>query len=208
MSERDTCSRQRGRRSGKPLQETHATHRSSCSKPSFSSRTVRARTRSAPINERSRSTRAARRRRTVWRGSTSPRVTSRRALHFSSEQSSSRPRRGAVHATLARVYRRLGDRETALHSAELARELLPEVPLNDPVVAAVGEESVSLVGLQKRTVDAESRPVQRRSRGARSPSAPRRPTSITTSPTTCRGSLVSRRRRRSIAKRSRDSPVM
>jgi len=67
------------------------------------------------------------------------------------------PEAGAVHATLARVYRRLGDRETALRSAALARQLLPEVPLDDPVMASVGNEAVSVVGLQKRAVEAERR---------------------------------------------------
>ena len=72
------------------------------------------------------------------------------------------PLSGAIHSTLARLHRRLGDREEAVRSAALARKLHPEVPLNDPVMAAVGEEAVSVVGLQNRAVEAESRGEPRR----------------------------------------------
>ena len=67
------------------------------------------------------------------------------------------PSAGAVQATLARLYRRQGDREAALRSAALARTLHPEVPLDDPVMAAVGNEAESVVGLQTRAVEAEAR---------------------------------------------------
>lgn len=67
------------------------------------------------------------------------------------------PEAGAVQATLARLYRRLGDRERALEAAALARELHPEVTLDDPVMASVAEEAVSVVGLQSRAVEAAAR---------------------------------------------------
>ena len=57
------------------------------------------------------------------------------------------PDAGAIRATLARLYRGLGDREKALAEAERARDLEPEVSLNDPVMAEVAEEAVSVVGL-------------------------------------------------------------
>lgn len=75
------------------------------------------------------------------------------------------PSSGAVRATLARLYRRLGDRDRALEAAALARELHPEVPLDDPTMAAVAEEAVSVVGLQSRAVTAESRGETRRAEG-------------------------------------------
>lgn len=67
------------------------------------------------------------------------------------------PQAGAIQATLARLYRRQGDREKALRAATLARTLHPEVTLDDPVMAAVGEEGVSIVGIQSRAVEAESK---------------------------------------------------
>ena len=67
------------------------------------------------------------------------------------------PDAGAIRATLARLYRRLGDREKALAEAERARDLEPEVGLNDPVMAEVAEEAVSVVGLQDRAGKLEER---------------------------------------------------
>ena len=66
------------------------------------------------------------------------------------------PDSGSVQATLARAYRRIGDREKAMVAAERARRLHPDVSLDDPVMAAVTEEAVSIVGYQTRAASAEA----------------------------------------------------
>ncbi|HXV65569.1 MAG TPA: tetratricopeptide repeat protein [Vicinamibacteria bacterium] len=67
------------------------------------------------------------------------------------------PEAGAIQALLARAYLQAGNREAATRAAALARTLHPEVPLDDPVMAAVLEEAVSVSGLQSRAVEAEAR---------------------------------------------------
>jgi Flp pilus assembly protein TadD len=67
------------------------------------------------------------------------------------------PDAGSIQATLARAYQRSGAREEARRIAGLARGLRNEVILDDRVMASVNEEAVSLVGLQRRAAEAESR---------------------------------------------------
>ena len=67
------------------------------------------------------------------------------------------PDAGAIQATLARAQSRAGHKEEALAVSKLARALTPEVTLDDPVMARVLEEAVSLVGYQRRAAEAEAR---------------------------------------------------
>jgi tetratricopeptide (TPR) repeat protein len=77
------------------------------------------------------------------------------------------PSAGAIRASLARAYRRSGDRERAQVEAQAASQLHPQVSLDDPVMAAVTEEGVSLVGLQERAIAAEERGEPRRAEALR-----------------------------------------
>jgi len=79
------------------------------------------------------------------------------SLEYLEKAAALEPDAGAIRATLSRVYRRLGERDRALDAAALAKELHPEVPLDDPVMAAVAERAVSVVGLQSRAVEADRR---------------------------------------------------
>ncbi|MGH9322362.1 MAG: tetratricopeptide repeat protein [Vicinamibacteria bacterium] len=67
------------------------------------------------------------------------------------------PDSGGIQAALARARQRAGKRGEARAAAELARALHPEVVLEDPVMAGVSEEAVSLVGYQKRAAEAEAK---------------------------------------------------
>jgi tetratricopeptide (TPR) repeat protein len=67
------------------------------------------------------------------------------------------PDSGSIQAMLARAYQRAGEGERARVAAERARALPLDVSLDDPVMSAVLEESVSVAGYQRRAVEAESR---------------------------------------------------
>ena len=65
------------------------------------------------------------------------------------------PESGSIQATLARVFRRLGQEDQANRATRHARMLHPDVDVDDPVLAAVTEQWVSLAGHQARALRAE-----------------------------------------------------
>lgn len=66
------------------------------------------------------------------------------------------PRAGPVRAELARLYARQGEAEAARQAAAASRRLPDVVPVDDPVLTAVWEESVSARGYQERALRAEA----------------------------------------------------
>ena len=66
------------------------------------------------------------------------------------------PRSGPVQAELARLYTRQGDPEAARAAGAAARRLPDLVPVDDPVLTAVWDESVSARGIQERALRAEA----------------------------------------------------
>ena len=54
---------------------------------------------------------------------------------------------GAIHASLAQVYRRLGDKEAMTQEAQLASELRGAIAIDDPVHYQMRKESVSSISL-------------------------------------------------------------
>ncbi len=65
------------------------------------------------------------------------------------------PEAGSIQATLSQLYHRLGREQEATEAARRARRLHPDIDVRDPVLAAVTEEAVSIVGYQHRALDAE-----------------------------------------------------
>ena len=66
------------------------------------------------------------------------------------------PRAGPVQAELARLYTRQGDAEAARQAGAAARQLPDLVPVEDPVLTKVWDESVSARGYQDRALRAEA----------------------------------------------------
>lgn len=65
------------------------------------------------------------------------------------------PESGAVAAALARVYRQTGDGERARAAAERARGLDHDLMISDPVMDAVNQLAVSVIGKERRAFAAE-----------------------------------------------------
>ena len=65
------------------------------------------------------------------------------------------PQSGAVAAALARVYRRTGDGERARAAAERARGLDHDLLISDPLIDAVNQVAVSVIGKERRAFAAE-----------------------------------------------------
>ena len=65
------------------------------------------------------------------------------------------PESGAVAAALARVYRRTGDAERARAAAERARGLDHDLLISDPLIDAVNQVAVSVIGKERRAFAAE-----------------------------------------------------
>ena len=65
------------------------------------------------------------------------------------------PESGAVAAALARVYRRTGDGERARAAAERARALDHDLLISDPLIDAVNQVAVSVIGKERRAFAAE-----------------------------------------------------
>ena len=66
------------------------------------------------------------------------------------------PRAGPVRAELARLYARQGDAEAARAAGAASRQLPDLVPVDDPVLTEVWDESVSVRGYQERALRAET----------------------------------------------------
>ena len=66
------------------------------------------------------------------------------------------PRAGPVRAELARLYTRQGDAEAARAAGAASRQLPDLVPVDDPVLIEVWDESVSARGYQERALRAEA----------------------------------------------------
>lgn len=64
------------------------------------------------------------------------------------------PDSGPVHVLLARLYRRMGDRESAVREANLASGLTAPVAIDDPIHFRMTRESVSSITLLARARDA------------------------------------------------------
>lgn len=62
---------------------------------------------------------------------------------------------GAIHGSLAQVYRRLGDQELALRENRLASELTGSIGISDPIHYAMRQESVSSTTLLERAIEAD-----------------------------------------------------
>ena len=65
------------------------------------------------------------------------------------------PESGAAAAALARVYRRTGDGERARAAAERARALDHDLLISDPIIDAVNQVAVSVIGKERRAFAAE-----------------------------------------------------
>ncbi len=66
------------------------------------------------------------------------------------------PRAGPIQAGLARLHARDGDTEAARRAARAARDLPDLVPVDDPVLTGVWDESVSARGYHERALRAEA----------------------------------------------------
>lgn len=65
------------------------------------------------------------------------------------------PEAGAIHAMLARAYRRLDDREKAEEEARLAFEKKDPIPIEDPIHFEMREQSVASTALLRRAMAAD-----------------------------------------------------
>ncbi len=77
------------------------------------------------------------------------------ALPLLEEAEALAPESGAVAAALARVYRRTGDGERARAAAERARSLDHDLLISDPLMDAVNNVAVSVIGKERRAFAAE-----------------------------------------------------